>query len=158
MANWTTRPYTDLREEALWRPILNQRWRAQPALDQMGVSPRRQFMMLADTVATPRVTKDAISSEFDFYVELVVGDMAPAVAKADLTGGWYEPMSCEFDIGLVAKFPEIELFARPRFVGSWVAPAFRLELAVYSATASQRRPSPERSGPAPIGSESSKIP
>ena len=101
----------------MWQPMVAQRWRAQPAFDMMHVGPLRQFQLLARRWAQPRVSVASLSAEFDFLVELKVGDMAPAVAKPTLDGGWRELGSrhgFEDGLSITATFPELELLAPPQ--------------------------------------------
>ena len=119
-----SRAWRDLakaRESELWQHVLTQRWSKQPALDALGVGPRRQVMLLAADGNQPRLTTKHLLDSFDFRIEIVVGDSSPLVATASLQGGWESlrlaadarDQGFEGSFGMRAVFPDAQLQAQP---------------------------------------------
>ena len=103
----------------LWQPMVERRWRKQPALESMGVGPRRQYMVLAEKFQKPRITPESVSAAYEFVLEVVVGDLAPAVATAwePIDGGFkadvHPELGWESPVRFMAEFPDLRLQAPP---------------------------------------------
>ena len=72
-------------------------------------------MLLASKMAKPRSTPESVRSEFDFRMEVTVGDDAPTSATTSVHGGWIDalPHTWEQPITFRANFPDLQLQKPP---------------------------------------------
>lgn len=114
----TWRDLAKQHEAELWQLVLARRIGQQSALEDLGVGPRRQVKLLANKYVQQRITTQQLESEYDFRMELKVGDAAPSVATTmKLKDGWFDagPYMHGWDVGLEfeAHFPDVDLQKRP---------------------------------------------
>ena len=110
-------------EDVLWKPMVARRWRSLP---QLGISARRQYMLMATSFQQQRIAANDITAEYEFTMEVVLGDNAPTIAPARLSGGWFSDDGHERDrwgelpfpempIAFAADFPQLQLQEAPYY-------------------------------------------